>query len=419
MARRRIERIKERGRFSAGEIKGLSLQVSASGARSWVLRFQLNKRVRYMGLGSADTFGVVEARARARKFRQLLADGIDPIEARKAERAKQAQATARRLTFKQAAERYFEGNNDGWSSRSHAEQFTASLRTYAYPLIGATAVDEVDTAAVLRVMEQKVPVTKGHPSGRFWNARTITASRVLRRIALVLDWSTVRGYRTGDNPARWKGHLDQVLPAVEKVAQRTNHTALAYTEVPELMSKLRTHGSIAARPLAFLILTACRRNEVVGAKWNEIDFNENLWSVPAARMKGRREHRIPLSPQMIKLLQSAPREAGNDFVFTGNRPGTSVSPMALQLCLEQLGYGDLATVHGFRSSFRDWGSEQTNFSRELLEHALAHVVGGKTEQAYARGTMFEKRRKLMQAWSTYCTTPQRSGADTGPIRRPT
>lgn len=416
LSAKKVERVKAKGRHADGTMPGLYLQVSASGAKSWLLRYEIDGRKRWMGLGSASVFSLKEARERARLARQKIADKIDPLEVRRAERAKQAQAAARALTFREAALRYFDANASAWSNARHREQFNSTLKQYVHPIIGNLDVANIDTADVLRVLEQPVSAERGWPAGRFWDVRTKTADRTRRRIALVLDWCSVRGHRApgAPNPARWRTHLDQVLPAPGDVAQINHHRALPYARVPELMAKLTVHQGSAARALMFAILTCGRSNEVLGAKWGEFDLDNAIWTVPRERMKNRQEHAVPLSASAVELLRWLPREG--ELVFISVRKGAPLSGAAMPQVLERLGYGEVATPHGFRSSFRDWGAERSNFPREVLEHALAHAIGDASERAYARSKLFGKRAALMQAWARHCMSPPARGAKVVTLR---
>jgi integrase len=292
------------------------------------------------------------------------------------------------LTFRAATQAYFDLHEQQWKSRKHRAQFLSSLIMYAHPVIGDLLVSAVDTGAVLRCIE---PI---------WHSKTETANRVRGRIEKVLTWCTVRGYRTGENPARWSGHLASALPAPGRVAAVVHHAALPYPELPAFMAELTTRPGIGARALEFVILTAARSGEVLGARWSEI--TDNTWTIPAARMKAGREHRVPLAPAALTLLAALPRES--DFVFIGGRAGTGLSPMAMTTVLRRMGRND-ATVHGFRSSFMDWAHERTAFAKVVIDMALAHTVGDKVEAAYRRGDLFEKRRQLMAMWASYCITP--------------
>jgi integrase len=353
-----------------------------------------------MGLGPLHAFALKEARARARAARQLLADGIDPLDARKVERAQRAVEAAKAITFADAARQYFDQHEGKWKNRKHRTQFLATLRDYALPVLGRLPVAAIDTGLVLKCIE---PI---------WRIKTETASRVRGRIEAILDWSSVRGYRVGDNPARWKGHLGEVLPARGQIKKVQHHPALPFAELPDFMATLAEREGMGARALEFLILTAARSGEASGAKWSEIDLEAKAWTVPASRMKGGRQHRVPLSDRAIALLRALPREA--DFVFAGERLGTAISSTAMSNLLGRMGRLDI-TIHGFRSAFRDWAAETTSYPNHVIEMALAHAVGDKVEAAYRRGDLFAKRRRLMEAWADYCTAPRRDATVT-PIR---
>jgi len=377
------------GRYGDGG--GLWLQVSQFGTKAWIFRFMLDGKARQMGLGSVETFSLKEARERARQARQLVADGIDPIEARNEKKAAARSEDAKRITFKQASERYIKAHAAGWKNVKHADQWRSTLETYVWPVIGSLAVSSVDTAHVMKILE---PI---------WSEKAETASRVRGRIERVLDWAKARHFRTGENPARWKGHLDKLLPARSKIAKVKHHAALPYRDMPAFMERLRKMESISARALEFTILSAARTGETIGAKWDEFDFSEKVWAVPGERMKSGREHRVPLSDRAIKILENLPREKDSEYVFPGSRKGRHLSNMAMLELLRGMEGTEGLTVHGFRSTFRDWAAERTNFPREIAEAALAHVLKDKTEAAYQRGDLLEKRRRLMAAWSSYCT----------------
>jgi integrase len=397
---KRVERTKTPGRHRCGLVRGLYLQVSDNGAKSWVLRFEQHGRERMMGLGSASEFSLKEARGRARTARQLLADGVDPLARKQAEKAAAKLAAARKLVFRDAAQRYFDQNEKRWRSASPRDEFLRSLEAYAYPVIGGMDVAVIGIADILRILE---PI---------WTSKTTTADRVRARIAAVLDWCAVRGHRPpGTNPAAWKGHLNQVLPPVRKVAPVAHHPAMDYRQVPQFMTELNQFGGVAAKALQFLIITAARAGEVVNATWDEIDFVNNTWIVAAERMKSGREHRVPLSPAAIDLLNKLPREASNPHVFIGTRSGAALSKMAMTDVMTRLGQHGLTTTHGFRSSFRDFAGEVTSFAHDICEAALAHVRGDQTVKAYARGDLFDKRRALMMAWSKFCATPPGNAED--------
>lgn len=396
---KRIAQLVEPGRYRDGGQKGLYLQVLSPTNRSWLLRYEISaptakngRRERWMGLGSVDTFDLDEARERARKARQQLKDGIDPLEERKAARAARALEAAKALTFKDAAQQYFDHHATTWKNAKHRAQFLSTLETYAYPVIGKLSVAAIDTGLVLKVIE---PI---------WKDKTETASRVRGRIESVLAWATVRQYRTGDNPARWRGHLAEVLAARGQVQKVVHHRALPFAEAHNFIADLAKREGMAARALEFLILTAARTGEVIGARWPEIDLDAAVWTVPAGRMKGQREHRVPLSDRAVTILTDLPREA--EFVFPGGRKGSAISNMAMAELLKRMERLDI-TVHGFRSTFRDWAAERTTYPNHVIEMALAHVIGNKVEAAYRRGDLFDQRKRLMTDWATYCTTPQR------------
>jgi integrase len=377
-----------------GDGGGLYLRVTDDGAKNWVFRFMLNGRPRWMGMGPLHTVNLAEARKRAGEHRLQRHDGIDPIEARRAARLQARLDAAKAITFRECADAYIKAHRPGWQNGKHAAQWEATLATYAEPVIGKLSVQAIDTALVLKVLE---PI---------WGAKPETAGRVRGRIEAVLDWAKAREYRTGENPARWRGHLNKLLPARGKVRKVEHHAALPYGELPGFLAALREQEGIAARALQFLILTAARTGEVIGARWSELDLLEKVWTVPAERMKGGKEHRVPLSARTLAILEEMQTHRSGDdgFVFPGGKPGNPLSNMAFLMLLRRMERDDL-TAHGFRATFKTWASERTGFQNEIVEASLAHVVGGKVEQAYRRGDMFEKRRRLMQQWATFCTAP--------------
>jgi integrase len=370
---------------------GLYLQVTGSGARTWIYRFMLDRRAREMGLGPLHIVTLAEARERARECRKLRHEGIDPIEARKAQRAEERLAAATAMTFKECAERYIEAHKAGWRNPKHAAQWPSTLTTYVYPMFGDLPVQAIDVGLVMKALE---PI---------WRTKPETASRVRGRMESVLDWATVRGYRKGDNPARWRGHLDKLLPARAKVRKVEHHAALPYAEMGHFVAGLREQEGVAARALEFLILTATRTGEVIGARWDEFNLADKLWIVPGTRMKAGKEHRVSLSGRALALIEEMEAQRVNDheFVFPGARPRKPLSNMAMLKVLQRMGRADL-TAHGFRSSFRDWAAERTGFPHEVAEMALAHTVSDKVEAAYRRGDLFQKRRQLMEAWARHC-----------------
>jgi integrase len=382
---------------------GLYLQVSPGGA-SWVFRYRVDGRLREMGLGSFGAIGLADARQRAQECWRQRLDGKDPIEARRAERMKAKIEAARSMTFRQCADAYFEAHRASWRSSKHAVQWRSSLATHAARVFGDLPVADVDLALVLKVIEP------------LWSTKPETANRVRGRIEAVLDWAKVRGYRTSDNPARWRGHLESLLPARSKIRRIEHHPALPYPEIGSFMVELRRQEGVAARALEFTILTAGRSGEVNDARWNEIDIAERLWAIPAERMKGRKEHRVPLSDAVLTILEMMRAIRTGDFIFPGRKTGRPIAGIAMWTLLKRMGRGAL-TVHGFRSTFRDWCAERTTFPAEVAEMALAHTVGDRVEAAYRRGDLFQKRRQLLDAWAKFCTTSPAAG-QVVPIRQP-
>ena len=390
---KKVERAKQPGRYHCGLIRGLYLQVTASGAKSWVLRYQLRGQERWMGLGSAADFSLREARERARAARQLLADRIDPLAGKRAAEEAAKLAEARKLTFREAAERYFNQHASKWCSAKHREAFLSTLKAHVFAVIGDMDVAAIDTRDVLRAIEPH------------WTTKAVTIDRTRNRIEQVLDWCVVRGHRPpSTNPARWKGHLDQVLPAPRKLAPVEHHAAMDYRQLPAFMTQVRADDNVAARALEFLIHTAARTGEALGACWSEIDLTDKTWTVPAARMKGGREHRVPLTKPVLDLLSKLPRQSGNHLVFIG-RAGGGLSHSALPWVMDRLGVSGVTTIHGFRSSFSNWCHEQTAHSAHTIEISLAHNVGTEVERAYRRTDMIAKRRQLMEQRSKFCSMP--------------
>jgi integrase len=362
--------------------RGLYLRVAAAGTKSWIYRYRKGEKLHDMGLGPYRDVSLAEARERAAGQRKLRLDGNDPIAARQATRMAARLDAAKVMTFRQCAEAYIAAHQAGWRNPKHAAQWPATLAAYVYPAFGDLPVAAVDVGLVMKAIE---PI---------WTTKPETASRVRGRIESVLDWATARGYRSGENSARWKGHLENLLPKRSKVARVEHHAALPYAELPGFMAELRQQNGIAARALEFAILTAARTGEVIGATWAEIDFEARLWTVPAGRMKAGRDHRVPLSEAAMAILRLLHGARTGDRVFP-------ISNMAMLMLLRRMGRGDL-TAHGFRSTFSDWCAEQTNTPSEVREMALAHTVGDKVEAAYRRGDMFDKRRHLAEAWARYC-----------------
>ena len=385
-----VSRVKEPGRYTdAGS--GLILQV-AKGAggdikRSWLARYQLNGKRREMGLGAYPEIKLSQARERALDIRKQLAEGVDPIEARRIVRAEEKAKTAQTATFRDCAEGYIASHEPSWSNPKHRQQWRNTLKTYAYPIIGGQPVRDITVDHIMEIVE---PI---------WHNKTETASRVRGRIEAILSWAIVRGLRDGPNPAVWRGHLDALLPPRSRVQRVTHRPALDWEEMPNFFAKLQQRSAPAARALEFTILTAARSSEVRFARWNEIDFKKKVWTVPAARIKTRREHRAPLSDCTISLLNATGEQSPDKFIFSNN--GKPFSDSAYRALFIRMGV-DGITTHGFRSTFRDWCGEKTTFPREIAEAALAHHSGNAVERAYRRGDALEKRRTLMQAWSDYC-----------------
>jgi len=385
---------------------GLHLLVKKSGARSWVYRFMLRGKSRDIGLGAAAGLGALTlsaARDAADALRLRVKAGVDPLEERQrlseeALAARQAAEIAG-VTFKAVAEAYIAANEDGWRNAKHRQQWRNTLSTYVYPEIGEIPVSDIATAHVLKIIE---PI---------WKAKPETASRIRGRIETVLDAAKARGYRAGENPARWSGHIAQILPARTRLTR--HHKALPYDQVPSFVQGLREREAVAALALAFVILTATRTSEAIAATWGEIDLGKAVWTIPAGRMKAGNEHRVPLSPRAIEILESL-KPLHSSWVFPGTKGG-KLSSMAMTMLLRRMKVD--ATVHGFRSAFRDWAAECTGYAHEVCEMALAHVIGNKAEAAYRRGDLFEKRRRLMADWATFCAFPAGNTNNVQPIRK--
>ncbi len=383
------------GRHAVGMVDGLHLEVSNSGARSWLLRIMIGGKRCDMGLGGYPAVTLAGAREAARQAREKVRSGINPIDELKAAKSSLKASQAAALTFKEAADKYIDAHKAGWSNEKHTKQWTSTLATYAYPHIGHILVRDVELPQVLAILE---PI---------WKTKTETASRLRGRIESVLDWATARNYRQGLNPARWRGHLDKLLPKPSKVAKVEHHDALPAADVSAFMAELKKQEGIGAKALEFAILTAARSGEVRGATWSEIDTVAKVWVIPGERMKAGREHRVPLSDQTIRILDSLPRATGSKHVFTAPRGG-QLSDMTLSAVIRRMGAP--CVPHGFRSSFRDWAAELTNYPSEMAEMALAHTINDKVEAAYRRGDLFEKRRQMMGDWAKFCSSPIASQA---------
>lgn len=403
-----VSRLRHPGRggnvtFAVGNVAGLMLQCTPTGARTWLLRTMVGAKRREIGLGGYPDVSLADAVRLARTTKEKIRQGVDPVEERKAMRAALAAQQARGLTFSEAVDRYLAAKLDAFKNAKHRQQWENTLRTYALPTLGSMLVSEIAVQDVLRVLE---PI---------WRTKTETASRLRGRIEAVLAWATVSGHRTGDNPAAWRGNLKELLPAPTKIAQETNQPALQLDDAARWFEALRSREGIACRALEFAALTACRSQEVRGATWDEIDLERALWIIPASRMKMRKEHRIPLSPGALMLLRGLPRMADNPLVFPAAKGG-QLSDMALSATMRRLHEADLAgggagfidrvskrpaVPHGLRSTFRDWVAECTSYPGEMAEVALAHKITNAVEAAYRRGDMIEKRRQMMKAWSDF------------------
>ena len=390
---KQVENLAEPGTYEDGN--GLRLVVSKTGRKSWVFRYQINGKRREMGLGKYPGRSLEKARNDADDARRQISAGIDPIKAANAEReAKQAAAmveAAKKITFDNVAADYIAAHRPGWKNAKHAQQWENTLNTYASPFIGKLSPGDITTEDVLKVLQ---PI---------WTTKPETASRVRNRIELVLDAAKARRLREGENPARRRGHLDKLLPKREKVQAVKPHAALPWSELPAFMAKLRKLDKVTFKAMQMTILTACRTSEVLGATWDEIDLEARVWTVPAERMKMRKEHRVPLADTLVTLLEQLPRYEDNPHLFPGMKAGKPLSNMAMLMGLRYIERDDL-TMHGFRSTFRDWAGECTPHPRDVCEQALAHSLGNAVEAAYRRGDLFEKRRALMDDWAHYITT---------------
>ena len=396
----RVRALKEPGRYADGG--GLYLLIGRNNARAWLFRYRDRRtgKLRDRGLGPLADVSLEKARERAAACRLQLIDGLDPIEASRETRVAARLEHARRLTFEACATAYIEANKAGWRNAKHEAQWSSSLATHA-ALLMPIPVAEIDTTIVLKALE---PI---------WASKTETATRVRGRIECVLDWAKVRGARAGENPARWRGHLDKLLPKPGKLKAVEHHPALPYDDVPAFILELRNRDGVTAQALELQILTAARPGEIVRARWSEFDLSAKVWTVPASRMKGNREHRVPLSDRAMQLLRSI--SSSGEFVFPGAKekaPLTIAAPLEM---LKELRPG--VVPHGFRSTFRDWCADRTAYPRDVAEAALAHVVKDKTEAAYRRSDLFEKRRRLMADWAKFCSTPVLSTGSVTPLRK--
>lgn len=396
-----VGRLTATGLHAVGGVPGLYLQINGP-AKSWILRAIVGSKRRDMGLGGYPAVTLAQAREKARAARDSIDAGTDPILARQQAKSALRAAQASAITFAEAARRFIDAKSDEWRNSKHRAQWENTLDTYAFPIMGSLHVQDVKQTHVLAVLE---PI---------WREKTETASRLRGRIESILDWATARHYRSGENPARWRGHLDHILAKPTKIARVKHHSALPVDDMPAFMVDLRKREGSAARALELAILTATRSGEVRGATWTEVDLDAALWTIPAARMKAGKEHRVPLSDAAAKLLKALPRFEGTDLVFPGSK-GKPLSDMTLTAVMRRMNVD--AVPHGFRSTFRDWVSERTNYPHELAEMALAHAIGNKVEAAYRRGDMLEKRRQLMAAWAKFCEAPRAAGGGVLEMKR--
>jgi len=394
-----VGRLAAPGLHFVGGVAGLALQVTPQGARSWILRVSVGGKRREMGLGGFPDVTLAGAKEAARAARAKIKEGIDPIEDAKAKRSALYAARAAAMTFSEAAAAYIAVMEAEWTNEKHAQQWRNTLDKYAAPVIGKILVRDIEHTHVMRVLE---PI---------WLEKTETAARVRGRIENILDWARVRGYRSGENPARWRGHLDMLLPTPGKVQTIEHHPALPMDDLGAFMVELRKQEGTGARALEFAILTAARSGEVRGATWSEIDLEDGTWTIPAIRMKAKREHRVALNAEAVKLLESLSRDG--DLIFP-NTKSEKLSDMTLTAVLRRMSRTDI-TAHGFRSTFRDWAAERTNYPRDVAEMALAHAIGDKVEAAYRRGDLFEKRRRMMREWGKFAGKVQTAGTVT-PIK---
>ncbi len=398
-----IKRLSEPGKHATGYINGLQIVVKPSGAKSWMLRTMIGEKRRSIGLGGYPEVSLADAREKAREMKKMIAQGIDPVEQRKAARAALVKSQTGRMTFAEAAQLCHEKKLAEFKNEKHKKDWIRSIEHYAVPVIGKMSVDDIELPHILKIFE---PI---------WTEKTETATRLRQRVEQVLTWATVSGYRSGDNPARWKGNLGAILPKPNKIKKTGHFKALPYQEIGAFMKDLRNREGMGARALELIVLTAARSVEARLAVRDEIDFDNKVWIIPADRMKAGKEHKIPLTNDAIRLLKNLPRFEGSNFLFTAPKGGP-LSDMTISKVCKRMGVE--AVPHGFRSTFRDWAAEQTNFPREVAEMALAHAIGSKVEAAYRRGDLFEKRRRLMEAWAGYCNKVQSDDkATVTPIRR--
>ncbi len=392
-----IGALKKPGMYPDGH--GLYLRAGPNGAKSWIFRYKINKRRHEMGLGGFPMVSLAEARDLAKGHRRQIHDGFNPLEQRRAQRQAAKLGAAKRITFKQCAEAYIADTSKAWKNPKHAAQWSSTLEAYAYPVFGNLPVQSIDTSLVVTALRA------------IWHAKPETASRLRGRIERVLDYARVSEYRSGENPARWRGHLDKLLQQRTKLQKVKHHAALPYREIGSFMQALQEKDGVAALALQFTILTATRTNEVIGARFDEVNFAAKEWVIPSQRMKSGKPHRVPVSPEALHILETMKEVSSGPHIFPGASREGGISNTAMLKVLKRMDRRDL-TVHGFRSTFRDWVAEQTSFPSFVAEAALAHVVADKVEAAYRRGELMQKRRKLMEVWASYC---YRAGSGKLPI----
>jgi integrase len=411
-----VKRIKTAGMHAVGGVAGLLLQVrmrdgsDVPSARSWILRTRLGAERIHMGLGPYPTVGLSEAREAARARLLECRQGINPIQKRKADRSALLATQAKAKTFKEVADAYIKAHTKAFSNEKHRQQWQTTLEAYAYPLIGNRLVSSITMADIVTVLEQ--PTEKNprsdKPAGKFWEVKTETASRVQGRIKSILDYAIVKEYRTGSNPALWDGVLSTQLPSPKKIAKVKHHPALPYSQAPKFMKKLRENQSTSAAALQFLILTAVRSGSVRLAKWEEIDLQKKIWTIPPENTKTKEEHRVPLSPEAIKLLNKQPKFTNSALIFPG-KGGRPLSDMALsELMKGMFERGEMnqhAVPHGWRSTFRDWAADKTNYPDEIRKLASGHAVNDAVKVAYQRTDLLDRRRQLMGDWSKFLAMP--------------
>ena len=395
-----VPRLVKPGLHFVGGVDGLGLQVLPTGGRTWVLRMMIGGKRRSMGLGGFPDVTLTQARDAARQARAKVKLGVDPIQEARANVTQLKASKASAQTFEQCAKAYKLAKESEWKNAKHAQQWINTLEAHAYPVMGSLLVRDIELPQVLAVLQ---PI---------WSTTTVTASRLRGRIEAVLDYAKVCKYRTGDNPAAWRGNLDKILPAPNKIKDEEHYPAVQVSEMGAFMGDLRTHDGMGARALEFVALTAARSGEVRGALWSEIDLKAKLWTVPGSRMKSRVEHRKPLSDAAVQLLESLTRTVGSELVFLSPR-GKQLSDMTLSQLMRRMDYrtndGRVCVPHGLRSTFRDWSAERTNYAREVVESALAHTNSDKTEAAYFRSDLLEKRTRVMTEWSKFCAMEQPAG----------